>query len=73
MELKNRVALVTGSTGGLGWRICSALAQEGMKLAMVYYSSEEKAKRNLSVLREQGHEATIIRADITQESGIDTW
>ena len=72
MDLKDKVALVTGSTGGLGWRICSALAREGMKLAMVYYSSEEKAKKNLSSLREEGHEATIIRADITEEKGIET-
>ncbi len=72
MELKNRIALVTGSTGGLGWRICSALAREGMKLAMVYHSSEEKAKKNLTTLKDSGHEAVIIRADITQEKGIET-
>jgi len=72
MDLRDKVALVTGSTGGLGWRICSALAKEGMKLAMVYYSSEEKAKKNLSFLREEKHEATIIRADITEERGIET-
>ncbi|MCX7788494.1 MAG: SDR family oxidoreductase [Spirochaetes bacterium] len=72
MELKNKVALITGSTGGLGWRICSALAKEGMKLSMVYYSSEEKAKKNLTILHDAGHEARIIRADITQEKGIET-
>ncbi|GAB4364930.1 MAG: SDR family oxidoreductase [Spirochaetales bacterium] len=72
MELKQKVALVTGSTGGLGWRICRALAEEGMRLAMVYHQSEEKAKANLSSLREAGHEAMIIQADITGEQGIDT-
>ena len=39
MELKNTVAVVTGGNGGLGQRICHALAAQGVHVAVVYARS----------------------------------
>jgi 3-oxoacyl-[acyl-carrier protein] reductase len=36
MELKGTVAVVTGGNGGLGQRICHALAASGVNIAVVY-------------------------------------
>ena len=36
MDLKGMIALVTGGNGGLGQRICHALAQEGVHVAVMY-------------------------------------
>jgi 3-oxoacyl-[acyl-carrier protein] reductase len=43
MELKGAVALVTGGNGGLGQRICHALAKEGVHVAVMYAQSRNQA------------------------------
>jgi 3-oxoacyl-[acyl-carrier protein] reductase len=44
MELRGAVALVTGGNGGLGQRICDALAKEGAHIAVMYAQSREQAE-----------------------------
>jgi 3-oxoacyl-[acyl-carrier protein] reductase len=44
MELKGAVALVTGGNGGLGQRICHALAKEGTHVAVMYAQSRDQAE-----------------------------
>ena len=44
MDLKGAVALVTGGNGGLGQRICHALAREGVHVAVMYAQSRDQAQ-----------------------------
>jgi 3-oxoacyl-[acyl-carrier protein] reductase len=44
MDLKDAVALVTGGNGGLGQRICHALAKEGTDIAVMYARSRDQAE-----------------------------
>lgn len=70
MELKDKVAVVTGGTGGLGWRICRAFANTGMKIVLVYVNSKEKAEQYIAELEKDGASAVAVRADVTTEQGI---
>src|SRR5881394_2337136 len=44
MDLNGAVALVTGGNGGLGQRICHALAKEGAHVAVMYAQSRDQAE-----------------------------
>ncbi len=52
MDLKGKVAVVTGGNGGLGQRICHALAAEGCHIAVVYAQSKDQAEGVARDLRE---------------------
>ncbi len=44
MDLNGAVAVVTGGNGGLGQRICHALAKEGVHVAVMYAQSRDQAE-----------------------------
>ncbi len=67
MELKDKVAIVTGSSGGLGQAIALTLAREGAKLILV----DINTKRSEGLLKEMGSEGLAIKADISQKTDIE--
>ena len=70
MNLEGKVAIVTGGTGGLGWRICKKLSSHKMKIVLVYLNSKDLAEEYVNELKKEGGEAFAIAADITTEAGI---
>ncbi len=72
MELKGTVALVTGGNGGLGQRICHALAKEGVNIAVMYANSRDQAE---GVARELASRyqinAAAFACDITDGAAVD--
>ena len=71
MELKRTVALVTGGNGGLGQRICHALAKQGADIAVMYAQSRDQAEgvaRDL-ISRHQ-IKAAAFACDITNAAAV---
>ena len=61
MDLKDKVAIVTGGNGGLGQRICLALSNAGCKIAVVYGRSKDQAEQ---VARDLDTEAASFQCDL---------
>jgi 3-oxoacyl-[acyl-carrier protein] reductase len=70
-SLAGRVALVTGSSKGLGKDMALALARAGARVAMNYATSREKAEAAYSELRAIGEKCTLVRADVSKEAAVE--
>src|SRR5438105_12639521 len=64
-ELKNRVALVTGGSRGIGKAIALALAKVGAAVAVNYRERSEEAASVVEAIRRSGGRAAAITADVS--------
>jgi len=64
MRLKDRVALVTGGSRGIGRAICVALAREGATVAVNYQKSDEAAQEVVTAITSAGGKAAAFKADV---------
>jgi len=60
----SRVALVTGAADRIGAAIAERLAAEGWKVVVHYRSSAKKAEATVKRIRDAGHEAALVKADL---------
>jgi 3-oxoacyl-[acyl-carrier protein] reductase len=69
-DLSERVALVTGSSKGLGRAMALALGQAGAKVAMNYCNDVAKAEKAFADFKSRGCEGMLVRADVTNEQEV---
>lgn len=72
MDLKGKVALVTGSAHRVGKHIAIALANEGSHLAIHYHGSKEKALATVEEIESLGVKASAFQANLSKYEEILT-
>src|SRR5260370_40595167 len=65
MSLRNRVALVTGGSRGIGRGLALRLAQDGARMAIAYRSNKVAAQQTLRQLQANGAGCVAAATDIT--------
>ena len=70
-DLKGRVALVTGSSRGIGRSIALALAQAGADIALNFLSRSADAQAVESQIRQLQRRCVTIQADVSKSSDVE--
>ncbi|CAI7667988.1 hypothetical protein CBS147355_6303 [Penicillium roqueforti] len=69
-NLTGKVAIVTGSSRGIGAAAALRLAQHGADIAINYFSSAQAAESVADQARSLGVKAITVKADVSQEEDI---
>lgn len=70
VALVSEVALVTGSSRGIGRACAVRLARDGFDVVVNYVSREKEARLTASRVRNEGRECVVVRADVSDEEDV---
>src|ERR1043166_8910413 len=71
MQLAGKVAIVTGSSEGIGQAIAERLAKESANIVIDYHRHDEGALKTRELVETAGGKAAIIKADLSSVSAVD--
>ena len=69
-KLKNKVAIVTGASKGIGASIAKYFAAEGAKVVVNYASSKEGANKVVKDITDNGGIAISVQGDVSKEADV---
>ena len=69
-KLKNKVAIVTGASKGIGAAIAKHFAAEGAKVVVNYASSKADADKVVKAITDNGGTAIAVQGDVSKESDV---
>ena len=70
MKLQGKVALVTGSSRGIGKATAIRLAKEGAKVVVNYIKDEKAATQVVNEIKKLGGEVIAVKADVSNEEQV---
>ena len=70
MQDKQKIAIVTGASKGIGREVAKELAESGITVIANYNKSEEEAKKLQQELEEQNFKLEIFKADVSKREDV---
>jgi glucose 1-dehydrogenase len=71
MTLNGKVAIVTGSSQGIGQAIAVRLAREGASIAIDYHTHEEGANDTCKLVEAAGGRGVVVKADLSSVTEVN--
>ena len=71
LGLKDKVALITGASRGIGAASAKALAHHGAKVVINYINSSDKAEGLLDEIKKSGGKGMVIQADVRDQGAVN--
>jgi len=71
MRLKDKIALVTGSSRGVGRAVALGFAKEGAKVVINYTSNENAANEVVDAIQAMESEAIAVKADVAKKKDVE--
>ena len=72
MNLKGKVAVVTGGGRDIGRAVCIKLAKEGAKIVVNYFDSDADRDATIAAIKAVGGESIAVYGDVTKQEDIHT-
>ena len=70
-RLKDKIAVITGASKGIGRGIAEAFAREGADIVVNYLKSKDRAESVVEIIQQSGRRAIAVQADMSDEDDID--
>jgi len=69
--MQDKIALVTGSSAGIGAGIAEVFAREGADVVVNYRSSLDGAEATAKTIRDHGRRALVVQADVSSSEQVE--
>jgi 3-oxoacyl-[acyl-carrier protein] reductase len=70
VKLEDKIALVTGSSRGVGKAVAVGFAQEGARVVVNYTSNEKAAIEVVEIIEKIGSRAIAVKADVARKADV---
>jgi NAD(P)-dependent dehydrogenase (short-subunit alcohol dehydrogenase family) len=71
MKLKDKIAIVTGGSQGIGRGIVESFVEEGADVVINYIRAADKAEEVAAWVRSKGRRALAIQGDVSKREDVD--
>jgi 3-oxoacyl-[acyl-carrier protein] reductase len=70
LRLKDKVAIITGAAGGIGFAAANVFAREGAKVAVADFN-EQQGVESVNLLKEKGYEANFFQVNVADRDSVN--